>query len=140
MPCRPEIELNLIPVDCVMQDIKNIVANDFWQNTIYHLCAARGPSVSDTFSAICTQLNIDNVKLAPLSDPPSPIVNMMPQGVQFFYPYARLDRRFVRSYSLGWTLTSQELGMFVARAHRETVSPSMEELHQPAGDYEVATA
>lgn len=139
MPCRPEIELNLIPVDCVMRDIKEIVANDFGQNTIYHLCAARGPSVSDTLCAIWTQLNIDNVKLVPLSDPPSPIVNMMPQGIQSFYPYVRLDRRFVRSYSHDWALSSQELALFVARAHCETVSSAKEELNQPAGDLEVTT-
>ena len=122
MPCQPDIELNLIPVDYLMQDIKKIVSNDFGQNTIYHLSAARGPSVRDTLAAIFTTLNINNVRLVSLSNPPSRIVGMMPEGTQFYYPYVQLDRRFKCSCSHGWIITKQELTMFIARAHRETLS------------------
>ena len=135
MPCRPDIELNLIPVDYPMQDIKKIISNDFGQNTIYHLSAARGPSVRDTLATIFTTLNIDNVKLVSLSNPPSRIVGMLPEGTQFYYPYVQLDRRFKGSCSHRWVITKQELTMFIAQAHRETLSRQSEELRSPAGGY-----
>jgi hypothetical protein len=45
--------LDLIPVDCVMHDIREIVRNEFGRSMIYHLCARHGPSVSAVFTALC---------------------------------------------------------------------------------------
>jgi nucleoside-diphosphate-sugar epimerase len=128
VPVRPEIEVNLIPVDCVMHDIREIVRNEFGQSMIYHLCARHGPSVHAVFTALCAALKINGLKLVSLSEPASPIVDMMPERIQFYAPYLRLDRRFERSLSHDWSISARDLAEFIMTAGQEVVMPHAREM------------
>jgi nucleoside-diphosphate-sugar epimerase len=123
VPVRLETEVNLIPVDCLMCDIREIVRNGFGKNAIYHLCARHGLSVSDLFTALCSALKVDGLKLVSLSEPASPIVNMMPERIRFYTPYLRLDRRFERSLSHDWSISARDVAKFITTARQEAVRP-----------------
>jgi nucleoside-diphosphate-sugar epimerase len=123
VPVRPEIEVNLIPVDCVMRDIREIVRNEFGRSMIYHLCASHGPSVNAVFTTLCATLKVDGLKLVSLSEPASPILDMMPERIQFYAPYLRLDRRFERSLPQGSSISARDLAKFIKTAGEEIVGP-----------------
>jgi nucleoside-diphosphate-sugar epimerase len=121
VPVRPEVEVNLIPVDCLMYDIREIVRDKFGKNGIYHLCARHSPSVSDVFTALCGALKLDGLRLVSLSEPASPIVDIMPERIQFYTPYLRLDRQFERSLSRDWSISAHDVAKFITTAREEAV-------------------
>jgi nucleoside-diphosphate-sugar epimerase len=130
VPVRSEIEVNLIPVDCLMHDIREIVRNEFGRSMIYHLCAKHGPSVNAVFTALCAALKIDGLKLVSLSEPASPILDMMPERMRFYAPYLRLDRRFERSLSRDWSISARDLAKFIMTARQEVADPHAREMFQ----------
>ena len=124
VPVRPEIEVNLIPVDCVMRDIREIVRNEFGRSMIYHLCASHGPSVNAVFTTLCATLKVDGLKLVSLSEPASPIVHMMPERIQFYTPYVPLNRRN------DWSISVRDLEKFIMSARQKVGVPHTRQMLQ----------
>lgn len=112
----PETEINFIPVDRVMQDLKYAAARGFAPGPVFHLCATKGPTARAALQIISVQLGIENLELISDVQASSPLAALLTERLRFFHAYACLQRRFERSLPQKWVVTEEDLCLYVRNA------------------------
>lgn len=117
VPACPAVELNLIPVDCVVDDMRSLARSDFPEPAVRHLTAGRGITVDQCWHAIATRLGIEDMVLAPPgSFEPTARERAVASRIAFFLDYVRVDRRFARSLAPDWAVSRGEVAEHVDNA------------------------
>lgn len=120
---NPGKEVNCIPVDCMMQDICEVIRRNFdVPNTIMHLSSARTITVGTLIGTICDQLGITNLKLVhpdSVQDTLSPIERLLAKRTVFYRPYFNSQKNFSRSLPAKWTVSDPDFAAVIMEGIRE---------------------
>ncbi len=105
----PEIPLNLIPVDHMVEDILHVIAQRFALPPILHLTSSRSPSVATCLMTVTQGLGLRNIELYQgAKDSYSPLERLIDQRVVFYGGYFSGAKESARALPGRWEVSDQD--------------------------------
>ncbi len=112
---NPLAVLNIIPVDCIIDDIVNLIEQNFeFGNNIYHLCGAGSVPNKFLFDEIKRQLDLPEISLSEETfSPTSRIEKSFTQRITFYDGYVKDTKSFKRNIKKDWTISEDHWSEFI---------------------------
>jgi nucleoside-diphosphate-sugar epimerase len=115
----PDVELNLIPVDHVVEGMLRVAAGELPERRVLHLTNPRGPRLGDALALGCELAAVRPIRLVPGHEPTTAIERRLAERFEFYSYYFRDQKSFARSLSTELRLSSMaSLRPYVERALR----------------------
>jgi nucleoside-diphosphate-sugar epimerase/predicted esterase len=113
---NPEGEVNFIPVDRLMDDLRSIVQKDsLIAGGIFHLTYDANPSLAEAAEVIFSELNLKNLHLAlPSNNDFSPIEQLIDRRTAFYRGYLNSNKIFTKAGRKRRRMTVDDFRGFVA--------------------------
>ena len=92
-----EAELNLVPVDALVNAMTDLAEQDFAGGLVHHLTAAQSPSVDTVLATVGRVCGAGPIQVVSArSEPPSPVERAMDRRAEFYASYLRAPKTFAR--------------------------------------------
>ncbi|MFO0562398.1 MAG: SDR family oxidoreductase [Polyangiales bacterium] len=116
----PDSELNLIPVDKVVDEMLALRAEGIGESgAVHHLTATGGPKVGPAIAVACEVAGVPVIRLIPDYVPESPLETLMGKRVAFYSSYLQEPKRFVRVHPWRSEVSLADLRRFLSESMRE---------------------
>ncbi len=125
-----EGEVNFVPVNLLMQDVRTIMAVGLENGAIFHLSSSANPSVPKLLQLICEQLGIDNLMLAEKTgdDDLSTLERALAKKTIFYSNYMNACKQFERKLPSAHTVTEDDLRAYVIEGLRDMAKEDVDSL------------
>lgn len=111
----PSVNLNLIPVDCLMQDISYLINNGMKNRGIYHLSAHGVPPVSAFIEGFRKIVGVPNISIELFNIKDASFVEKKVKEHTVFYDaYINCHKTFERSIPNQWVLSVSDLEEYMS--------------------------
>ena len=138
---NPDVEINFIPVDRLMEDIAELLDDGLRDGDIVHLTSDHNPPTGRVFELICRQLGLGHLSMVQAEAgrrPASPLEHLLERKTALYLTYVQGHRRFSRHLSASHRLFEADLLGYVVEgvraANREDIDSTFERLTVPASD------
>ncbi len=141
----PDSELNLIPVDKVVDEMLALRAEGLGESgAVHHLTATGGPKVGPAIAVACEVAGVPAIRLVPDYVPESPLETLMGKRVAFYSSYLQEPKRFARVRPSRCEVSLEDLRRFLSESMREhqrdTAETALERSTVTAADGSVLAA
>ncbi|MDE2402028.1 MAG: SDR family oxidoreductase [Burkholderiales bacterium] len=112
--CMPQGQVNFIPIDLLMSDIRLVLNTGLVDGDIHHLTSDQCPQIKSALSMICEQLGLTNITLMQRDDSPLSLVEtVLEQHLSLYANYINAHKLFARKIAQSHTVTDEEFVAYV---------------------------
>lgn len=119
---KPDVRLNFVPIDAVMQDIMTVIDREFAVEPILHLTASDGVPVSLLAERSARELGLRGLLVEPEPSASSPLTSLeriLDRRMTFYGSYLRSQKQFARSLPDSWSVSGSAFEHFVREGVQE---------------------